>query len=677
MWLQSLATEFGITIADGSVWLSIGEGLLFGAGCLVFGVWVARFVGLLKSNAPAGETLGVGLATGLLVLAAWWAAIGSGGRSSFTPVAVGFAIAIVLAAVHRRRSSVAEGKAAVTESSDNIVENSTARFLRRRSLIVSVLGGAVFIVAVALLYGSTLTLSPRGGVQPLEFNDEAYYSVLGADLARTGTETNYSPSGFSEIDGLPAQTWYHWGELWLAAAVRTVFGTSPFDARHLVVLPALLLATATLTGTLVRRVTGSPSRSAFLFGFFACLFLAPVPLNQGPLLGALSVGFIFGVTAYGLAAVAVLFAAYSVTVLVKGQATWALATFVGSATAFVLPAHLVVAILSLMGIGTVSMVRIGQSLVTTRRLPAISPNWRRVLLTTGIAIVTTVGWGLFTAHGVASTGASPTFSPFNAVWRGAMAFALLGAGALMAIPLAWFMGRKVESIETDLYLGTGVLLVTGAIVWGARIGDLIMAHLFVAGIAVFAIPTGAVAAWSTWRRMRVTGRVGYAAGLLLLCIVQMEFGVAMGVVRLQSFGPDSAHSVPTEILAEISALPSDAKLAYACRPSEEVAFWEARLLSLDAHTGRRIVPMCFQAETSASLTGTPMSADAPGPLWNLAPQHVLYPVSSARPPAEAVVSFLKASGIDYVFADALHPNSLVPGAITIAASGDTQVLRIP
>jgi len=56
-----------------------------------------RLVGLLERDAPAGETLGVGLGSGLLVLASWWAAVASGGRSSFTPVAVGFAIAVALA----------------------------------------------------------------------------------------------------------------------------------------------------------------------------------------------------------------------------------------------------------------------------------------------------------------------------------------------------------------------------------------------------------------------------------------------------------------------------------------------------------------------------------------------------------------------------------------------------
>ena len=48
----------------------------------------------------------------------------------------------------------------------------------------------------------------------------------------------------------------------------------------------------------------------------------------------------------------------------------------------------------------------------------------------------------------------------------------------------------------------------------------------------------------------------------------------------------------------------------------------------------------------------------------------------SRLPA-SVASFPKDNGIDYIYADALHPSSLVPGAVSIATSGDTQVLRIP
>ena len=80
-WLQSFAAEFAIAAADPTVWLSIGEGLLFGGVCLLFGIWVGRLrrpvgTGCASRRDPRG-----GLASGLLVLAAWWAALASGGRT--------------------------------------------------------------------------------------------------------------------------------------------------------------------------------------------------------------------------------------------------------------------------------------------------------------------------------------------------------------------------------------------------------------------------------------------------------------------------------------------------------------------------------------------------------------------------------------------------------------------
>ena len=322
-WLTSAASGFTVAISDGTVWLSIGEALLFAAVCLAFGTLVARLVGLLKPGAPAAETVGVGLASGLLVLAAWWAAIASGGRSSFTPVAVGFAIAIALAVVHRTR--LRRTSEPIAASPEVEPETATSRASRRRSLALAIVGSGVFIVVVALLYGSTLVLSPRDGLQPVEFTDEAFYSNLGAELARTGTESIYPPSGFSDIEGLPAQTWYHWGEMWLEAAVISVFGAAPLDARHFVVLPVMLLAAAVLTGTLVRRLTGSRTRGAFLFGVLACLFIAPVALIPGPYFGSRAVGLIFGITTYGLASVAVLLSIYNLAVLGSRRASWALA----------------------------------------------------------------------------------------------------------------------------------------------------------------------------------------------------------------------------------------------------------------------------------------------------------------------------------------------------------------
>ena len=69
----------------------------------------------------------------------------------------------------------------------------------------------------------------------------------------------------------------------------------------------------------------------------------------------------------------------------------------------------------------------------------------------------------------------------------------------------------------------------------------------------------------------------------------------------------------------------------------------------------------------------------PSPRTELAaaPQRALYPDADAHPSTESVTSFLRDNGIEYIYADALHPNSLVPGAVPVATSGDTQVLRIP
>ena len=128
-------------------------------------------------------------------------------------------------------------------------------------------------------------------------------------------------------------------------------------------------------------------------------------------------------------------------------------------------------------------------------------------------------------------------SPFNASWRESVAIVTLGAGAFLAIAIAWFMVRKERSIEADLYLGTGALLVAGALVWGARLGDFNMFHLFFAGIAVFATPAAAVAVWSIWLRLRATRPRALAIVVLVLCVTQLEFGAALGVVRLQAFGP--------------------------------------------------------------------------------------------------------------------------------------------
>jgi hypothetical protein len=240
------------------------------------------------------------------------------------------------------------------------------------------------------------------------------------------------------------------------------------------------------------------------------------------------------------------------------------------------------------------------------------------------------------------------------------------------------MVRHDASIEAGLYLGAIVIVVAGAVVWGALLGDFNTFHLFFGGIAVFATPVAAVAVWSIWTRLRATtGRARPALGLLVLCGLQIELGVGLAVGRMQGFGPGSYPPVPVQMLTAIRSLPADAKLAYACRPMEEVAFWTAGLLGIDAHTGRRIVPMCFEAEALGELTGTEMSQDVPNPLYQWAPQRTLYPDSSTLPSATSVLAFLKANGIDYIYADTLHPNSLVPAAVPVATTDSAQILRIP
>jgi hypothetical protein len=44
---------------------------------------------------------------------------------------------------------------------------------------------------------------------------------------------------------------------------------------------------------------------------------------------------------------------------------------------------------------------------------------------------------------------------------------------------------------------------------------------------------------------------------------------------------------------------------------------------------------------------------------------------------ESIVAFLGAHGIDYIYADAMHPNTLVPDAAPVTSGGGVQVLQLP
>jgi hypothetical protein len=131
------------------------------------------------------------------------------------------------------------------------------------------------------------------------------------------------------------------------------------------------------------------------------------------------------------------------------------------------------------------------------------------------------------------------------------------------------------------------------------------------------------------------------------------------------------------LLEAITALPAGAKLAYACQPLEEIAFTDPSLLAIDAHAGRPVVPMCFEADVFSVLNGAPLSLQTPGAAFLWAPQRALYPDVAAHPSSVLVAAFLKAHGIYYIYADGFHPNSLVADAVPIARSGNSEVLRVP
>ena len=62
---------------------------------------------------------------------------------------------------------------------------------------------------------------------------------------------------------------------------------------------------------------------------------------------------VFGITTFGASVLGVLILLYALAVLRDRTDTWALATFVGSAAAFLLPSHIAVALLTIVGAGGV------------------------------------------------------------------------------------------------------------------------------------------------------------------------------------------------------------------------------------------------------------------------------------------------------------------------------------
>jgi hypothetical protein len=343
-----------------------------------------------------------------------------------------------------------------------------------------------------------------------------------------------------------------------------------------------------------------------------------------------------------------------------------------------LPAHIAIAVLAIVGVMAVWTFRIVQSVEKTRRLPNMPVSWRRALIVAGVATVASVVWGAVTEHALGGPGtASSVVTPFNAIWREAVVVTVLGGGVFFAIGFAWFLVRTDRPLIVDLCLGSLALLIVGAIAWGARLGDFTMFHAFFGGIAVFVTPVAAIALQTLWGRLPATNRLKLAAGLVVLLVIQLEFGVVSVIWRMQVFGPHDYPPTPVGVLDAIRQLPSNAKLAYACGTVEEVGFATPRLVSIDAHTGHRVVPMCYAAEILTTMIGGRLAVELPSLYFRGAPQQALYPDATARPSSADVTAFMKDHGIGYIYADARHPNSLVADAVPVVTIRDTEILRVP
>jgi hypothetical protein len=543
-------------------------------------------------------------------------------------------------------------------------------------MVLTGLGSAAFVIAIAILYGSTMALSPRDGAQPIEKTDIAFYAVLGRDLATTGLETNTLPSGFALGEGASQQVWYHWGELWLASAVIQIFGVSPLAARYLIVLPLLLLAAAAMTGVIVRSIGLTRSRAGYLFGAVMCLLLAPIPLVPGPFFSTWAAGAIYGIAVFGLAAVAVLSVMHALAVERALRPSWALAIGLGSLVAFVLPAHFLIAVLGALGLAAAIALRVVTSVASGRGLPAASVLWWRTLVASTVLVVATVGWGAVTGHSLGGEAILTRIAPFNSSWQGTIAVVALGAGLLLAVPVAGFLARRGDRLLFDACVAASFVVAAGALLWGWRLAAFNSFYLFFGAIAVFATPVAAVAAWWLLSRLWTTRRRPAAIGLAALCLVQLEFGALIGLNRL--IGPESPYEpIPVGIFESIRRLPADAKIAYACQSFEEISFVNSKLLTIDAHTARRIVPLCFEPDVNGPLLGAEVSDQVADAGFPFAPQAELFPDAAARPSREAVREFLARYGIGYLYADSGHPNTLVPDAVPVATEGRFQLLRVP
>jgi len=657
-WLAGFGTDFGALIADSRLPAAFVVAIIATAGLTLIGGLASAAVRIPPADASTAERLGLGLVTGTLLVASWTATAMSAGRSSFAPVGVGFAVVLAVAAARDRRAFLGRARAWVAG-------------LEWRTVFVSLAICAAALIAISVVYGTTIAPSPRDGVQPLDFADSAYYSVLSRDLARTGIESGYSPSGFDVIPGLAPQFWYHWGELWLAAGLIEGLGLDATVARHFVVLPVLVIAVAWMVGCTTQRLLGRDRWSDFVLGAAGSVLLAPLPTHAATYFGSVARGSLFGITTYGLGLLVVAVTLYLIVTSTKDRAERD--AFTGVTAATLLPAHIALAMVTLAASLLLGALVVARQWWRRRRIEVDRRVWR-ISAAAFLAVAATVIWGTITGHGLA--GGETFGAPFGLRWLDTVLLVALGGGVFLVLPIALVVARGSRPVLAASAAALITIILVGAVAWGYTVVEFNSFHLFIGPIVAFSAPVVVAAYRDVVERTRGRGYRALAATLMALLVAQLGLGSVTAVARLEDLGPGEKPAIPIPVLEAIRALPVDAKIAYRCDPLGEYAIWNPELLGIALHADRPMVAMCFQVDVTPAFYGLPVSADRMSRYFRRAPQRSLYPSIDAAPTDDAVRELLDDYGIAYLYADPDHPNLLSSGVQLVYAFEGFTISRV-
>jgi hypothetical protein len=630
--VEKVATDFASLFMDPAAWWAWFVAVMVAALAGGVGWLVVRRAQLLPARAAALDLVAISMGIGLIAVAAGYAAVKSGGASAFTPSAIALFIALCIG-----RGSTPYGRAR-----------------RSTQLVILGLAGAAWLVAI--VHGTTIAPSPRDATQPLEFMDEAYYSVLSVQLAETGLESIYGPSG-TLVDDAPSRTWYHWGELWLAGLSIDAAGVHPMHSRHQVVLPLLVATASILAGALGARMSPLGNRrEAAILSAFGMVTVAPMPFYIGLHFDWWARPIGYSITHYGLAYVAALLL---VVLLLRPPKTRSGRLVVGALAGSLVASHVLIAVTAAIGLATALVLR----WTWTRGWSPWPTSWSgSVVLVLPVAMLTTTAWGAVTGHGLGASSPIEGIEPFDRAWWGAMLFVLLGAGVLLLGSARTLFSPGPLPAVRFLTVGACLATAAGSIMWGIRLADFNSFHAFFGPLAVLWTPLAVAGVVRLFLISRAHGRRLLAVLVLGTLFVQGGWGAVTTVERLFSFGPGHYQPVPLTILDAIRHLPKEAKLAYRCSLFEEAAVWDARLISITAHTGRRVVPMCFQADIFGPQLGLAADPTRAGPFFAVAPQRSIYPTHDSSPSRGQVLDFLREHQIGYLLVTPDHP--LIPGVET-------------